>query len=376
MKVLILHASAGAGHKRAAEALAAAFRTADGDHQAAVHDILDFTPPLFHRTYAKGYLDIVRTVPELWGYMYARSDRRALHPHRKQIRAVFNKLNTRKFLRFYDDFAPDAVICTHFMPLEILATRARQEGGGAPLFCVVTDFAVHALWIMDGIARYYVATEEARRHLVRKGQPPERVKLTGIPIDPVFARSEPPEAARRKLGLRPDLPTLLLLGGGCGVGPTCELIASLRDLTLPCQALVVAGNNAKLKAEAEAAAATLRIPATIFGFVDNMHELMDAADVIVSKPGGLTSSEVLAKGKPMIVIDPIPGQEQRNCECLLEAGAALRLFEIEDAPYKIEMLLADAPRRARMAQNSRALGRPQAAAEIVADVVRGESATW
>ena len=367
MKLLILHASAGAGHKRAAEALAAAAQAADTGHDVCVRDILDFTPPIFHRTYAKGYLDIVRTMPELWGYMYARSDRRALLPHRKQIRSVFNKLNTQKFLRFYDDFAPDAVICTHFMPLEILATRARQEEAVVPLYCVVTDFAVHALWIMEGVTRYYVATEEARRHLVRKGQPPERVKLTGIPIDPVFARSVPPETARRKLGLRPELPALLLLSGGCGVGPTCELIASLRELTRSCQLLVVAGNNAKLKAEAEAAAATLRIPATIYGFVNNMHELMDAVDVVISKPGGLTSSEVLAKGKPMIVIDPIPGQEQRNCEYLLEAGAALRLFEIEDAPYKIETFLADAPHRTRMAQNARALGHPHAAAEIIAD---------
>ena len=370
MKTLILHASAGAGHKRAAEALSAAFQAAGSGHQVVVHDILNFTPPLFRRSYAKGYLDVVRTVPELWGYMYARSDRRALLPHRKKIRSVFNKLNTQKFLRFYDDFAPDAVICTHFMPLEILATRARQEGAGAPLYCVVTDFAVHSLWIMDGgVSRYYVATEEARRQLVRKGQPPERVKLTGIPVDPVFSRSEPPEAARRRLGLRPDLPTLLLLSGGCGVGPACELVASLRELTLPCQLLVVAGNNAQLKAEAESAAATLSFPAKAYGFVNNMHELMDAADIVISKPGGLTTSEVLAKGKPLIVIDPIPGQEQRNCECLLEAGAALRLFEVEDAPYKIQTLLSDAPRRSRMAQCAKALGRPQAAAEIVADVL-------
>jgi processive 1,2-diacylglycerol beta-glucosyltransferase len=368
MNLLILHASAGAGHKRAAEALAAAAQAAGG-HRVTVRDILDFTPPLFRRSYAKGYLDIVKSVPELWGYMYARSDRRALLPHRKQIRTVFNKLNTRKFLEFYDELAPDATICTHFMPLEILATRARQEGVGRAPFCVVTDFAVHALWIVEGVARYYVATEEARRQLLRKGQPPERVQLAGIPVDPIFGRSEPSEAARRRLGLRPDLPLLLLLSGGCGVGPACELVRSLRELTAPCQLLVVAGNNAELKQEAEEAAAALPFPCKVFGFVNNMHELMDAAEIVISKPGGLTSSEVLAKGKPLVVIDPIPGQEQRNCEHLLEAGAAVRLFEIEDAPCKIGALLADPARRSRMAASARALGRPQAAAEIVADVL-------
>jgi processive 1,2-diacylglycerol beta-glucosyltransferase len=370
MNLLILHAAAGAGHKRAAEALAAAAQAAGGEHRVTVRDILDFTPPLFRRTYAKGYLDVVKSVPELWGYMYARSDRRALLPHRQRIRSVFNKLNTRRFFEFHDELAPDATLCTHFLPLELLATRAREEPHARPPYGIVTDFAVHALWILDGVARYYVATEEARRQLLRKGQAPENVRVTGIPVDPVFGGGEPAGVARVRLGLDPDLPALLLLSGGCGVGPTCDLVRSLRELTTPCQLLVVAGNNAELRKEAEEAAAALPFPCRVYGFVTNMHELMDAADLVISKPGGLTSSEVLAKGKPMVVIEPIPGQEQRNCECLLEAGAAARVFEVEDAPCKIGALLADPARRARMAASAKALGRPHAAAEIVADVIR------
>jgi len=371
MKILILHASAGAGHKRAAEALAKAFRQVDPGNHVMVHDILDFTPAIFRRTYAKGYLDIVRHVPELWGYMYSQSDKKALDPKRKRIRAVFNKLNTPLFFKFFNDFDPDAVVCTHFMPLELLTTREKKGKIATPLFCVVTDFAVHALWILEGVARYYVATEEARRHLIRKGQAPERVRLTGIPIDPVFSRGEPQEAMRRKLGIRSDLPTLLLLSGGFGVGPTCDLIRSMRELTLPCQLLVVAGANEKMKKDAESAAAKLNIPVTVFGFVNNMHELMDASDIVISKPGGLTTSEVLAKGKPMIIIDPIPGQEQRNCEYLLEAGAAMRLFEVEDAPYKVQTLLGNKARLAQMRKNALALGKPRAAFDIVKDVMGG-----
>jgi processive 1,2-diacylglycerol beta-glucosyltransferase len=371
MKILILHASAGAGHKRAAEALAKAFRSEDAGNHVLVHDILDFTPPIFRRTYAKGYLDIVRRVPELWGYMYSQSDKKALDPKRKKIRSVFNKLNTPMFFKFYDEFNPDIAICTHFMPLELLSTREKKGKIRTPLFCVVTDFAVHALWIMEGVTRYYVATEEARRHLIRKGQSPERVKLTGIPIDPVFSHAEPQEAMRRKLAIRKDLPTVLLLSGGFGVGPTSSLIRSLHELMTPCQLLVVAGANEKMKKDAEAAAAGLRIPVAVFGFVNNMHELMDASDLVISKPGGLTTSEVLAKGKPMIIIDPIPGQEQRNGEYLLEAGAAVRLFEVEDAPYKIQTLLSDKPRLARMQKNALALGTPRAAFDIAKDATGG-----
>jgi processive 1,2-diacylglycerol beta-glucosyltransferase len=163
---------------------------------------------------------------------------------------------------------------------------------------------------------------------------------------------------------------VLLLSGGFGVGPTADLIRSLRELDMPCQFLVVAGANEKMKKEAEAAAAGLSLPVKVFGFVTNMHELMDASDVVISKPGGLTTSEVLAKGKPMIIIDPIPGQEQRNAESLLEAGAAMRLFEVEDAPYKIRLLLSDKARLARMRKSALALGKPRAAFDIVRDISR------
>ena len=302
MKVLILHASAGAGHKRAAEALAMAFRIESAGNHVMVHDILDFTPPIFRRTYAKGYLDIVRQIPELWGYMYSQSDKTALDPSRQKIRAVFNKLNTPLFFKFYDEFAPDVTVCTHFMPLELISTRAKRGKTDAPLFCVVTDFAVHALWIVERVTGYYVATEEARRQLIRKGQPPEHVKVTGIPIDPVFSQGLAPAEARKKLGVRPDIPTVLLLSGGFGVGPTADLIRSLREMDMPCQFMVVAGTNEKMKKDAEAAASGLSMPVKVFGFVNNMHELMDASDLVISKPGGLTTSEVLAKGRPMLII--------------------------------------------------------------------------
>jgi processive 1,2-diacylglycerol beta-glucosyltransferase len=235
---------------------------------------------------------------------------------------------------------------------------------------VVTDFAVHSLWIVDGVSAYYVATEEARRHLLRNGKPPADVAVTGIPIDPVFAARTPPETARKALGLDPRLPAVLVLSGGFGVGPTVELISAFREATRPCQLVVVAGANEKLRKQAEAAASGLGPPVKVFGFVNNIHELMDAADVVITKPGGLTSSEVLAKGKPMIIIDPIPGQEQRNCEHLLEGGAALRLFDVQDAPYKVERLLSDRKRLEEMRRDAEQLGRPQAARDIVQDIIR------
>lgn len=370
MKLLILHASAGAGHKRAAEALAKAFEAARPPADVTVRDILDFTPPLFRRTYARGYLDLVRRAPELWGYVYARTDRKAQDPWRRKVRSAFNKINAPLFLRYARDLHPDAIVCTHFMPLELISTAKRKGRLDTPLYCVVTDFAVHALWMVEGVNGYYVSTEDARQHLLRQGVGAERVSLTGIPIDPVFSLKPGGAASRARLGIDPELPMVLVLSGGFGVGPAVDLIRSFRGSEVRCQMVVVAGANESLRQQAEEAAREIRQPVKVYGFVNNMHELMDAADVVVTKPGGLTSSEVLAKGLPMLIVDPIPGQEQRNAEHLLESGAALRLFDIQDAPWKVSSMLEDPTRLAEMRRRAAALGRPSAAEEIVKDIVR------
>lgn len=370
MKVSILHASAGQGHKRAADALAKAFRSERRDSVVSVQDVLDFTPLVFRKTYAEGYLRIVRRVPELWGYMYSQTDRKSVLPWRRKVRSAFNKVNARRFLRFCDEFEPDIVVCTHFMPLEVLSHRGRGRCGSAPLFCCVTDFAVHSLWITENVDGYYVATDEGKRQLVRRGQRADRVVVSGIPIDPVFATSEPKAVARRRLGLNPTLSTVLVLSGGFGVGPTTNLVRAFRETPIDGQIIVVAGANEKLRRQAQAEASRSRTPTVVYGFVNNIHEMMDAADLVITKPGGLTSSEVLAKGIPMMIVDPIPGQEQRNCEYLLEAGAAVRLFDIEDAPHKVNRLLRDRSLLAEMRTRAVRTGRPDAAVTIVRDIVR------
>ena len=369
MRVLILHASAGAGHRRAAEALAKAFGMRAARAKITVADILDYTPPVFRQTYADGYLRLVRKAPELWGYLFSHSDRNASKPWQRKVRSAFNRVNVTALTRFLAQFQPDMVLCTHFMALEVLSTRARRRKFSCPYYGVVTDFAVHTLWIVEGVACYYVANEDARRQLLRRGQPADRVVASGIPIDPVFAETADPAAVRTQLGLDPSRPTILLSSGGYGVGSIPEIIRAFAGADLNCQLIAVTGNNARMREDALKAARGVSIPVAVLGLVNNMHELMDAADLIVSKPGGLTTSEALAKGKPVIVTDPIPGQEQRNCEHLLESGAALRLFETGDAPHRVRMLLDNPERLEQMKENARQLGRPNAALEIADDVL-------
>jgi processive 1,2-diacylglycerol beta-glucosyltransferase len=370
VKILLLFAGAGTGHRRAAEALAKALRLERPDADTTVADILDFTPALYRDTYAKGYLRVVRTAPELWGYMYASSDRKAAIPWRRKVRSAFNHINTGSLRSFLADLHPDAVVCTHFMPLEVLSAPGMLRRCPVPRYCVITDIAVHSLWIVHDTHGYFVATEYARRHLVRRGIAADRIEALGIPVDPAFESAAPAADARRKLGVADDLPTALVMGGGFGVGPTLDLLRSFRGQPARLQLLVIAGANEHLRRDAEAVRAELSFPVHVHGFVDNVPELMSAADVVISKPGGLTLSEVMALGKPMVIVDPIPGQEQRNCEYLLEAGAATRVYEMDGAAYRILSLLNDTPRLARMGECARRVGRPRSARDIAGSILR------
>ncbi len=363
MKALLIHASAGAGHRRAAEALATVFQGTGAE--ASVCDILDFTPPLFRRTYAHGYLNVVRTVPELWGYVYTQTDRKGLRPWERRLRTTFNKLNTLSFSRFLKSTRPDVVICTHFLPLELLGDRQWRGSKRPMLYGVVTDFSAHSLWAARNVDGYFVATEEARLQLSRRGCPLDRIRVTGIPVDPEFARRRPQPEMRKRLGLSADLPVVLILCGGFGVGAAADVVRAFKADRIRAQLVIVAGRNETLRREVASEVSHLPMPAVVHGFVDNMHEFINAADIVMSKPGGLTAAEVLAQGKPLVIVDPIPGQEQRNGEYLLEAGAAVRLLEAADAPWKIRSLIETPQRLERLRDGAQQIARPNAAFDIV-----------
>lgn len=368
MKILILHASAGAGHRRAAEALSDAFAAAGAE--PVVRDILDFTPPVFRKTYAAGYLNMVRAAPELWGYVYGVTDRNCRRPWERRLRLTFNRLNTILFSRFYRKTAPDAVVCTHFMPLELLGAQLRKVVDPAPLFGVVTDFAVHSLWVADGVDAYAVASDESGRQLIRRGVPAGDVHVTGIPVAREFSRTGGGGVGRLRLGLAPDKPVILVLCGGFGVGPAEDILKAFMKHPFDAQLVLVAGNNRPLERSLRRLAADGSMACFVFGFVSRLHELVSVADVVVSKPGGLTASEVLAAGRPLVITDPIPGQEQRNGEWLLEKGAAVRLMEPGDAPDKIAGLLADPVRMEALQQAALRAAHPEAAAFIAGLVMK------
>lgn len=371
--LLLLHATAGAGHTRAAQAVSAALRQLEAPAHHVV-DTLACTSSLFRKLYAQAYIDLVQRAPELWGHLYDRYD--VVKPPRSKTaraRLAFDKANSTRFKDLLAATQPRAILCTHFLPMALLSDLKGRGKLATPVHAVVTDVSPHAFWVYPHIEHYHVATEVGARELQRKGIAPERISVSGIPIDPVFAERTPAAAMRATLGL-PERPTVLLLSGGFGVGPLVAMLDSFAgegfvDNDCGLSLVVVAGRNAELEAACRERAKTLKLPVTVHGFVTNIHQLMDAADLVVTKPGGLTTNEVLAKGKPMALVAPIPGQEQRNCDYLLEEGAAVRLHDEPDAAWHLARWLGDAARMAEMRANAERIARAQAAADVARRLV-------
>ncbi len=365
-KVLILSASAGAGHMRAADAVERAFRLAGAALEMKHVDTLQYTNKLFRHLYSKAYIDLVNKSPELLGWFYDHLDRPWKNERR---RLALDKLNTRPFVRMLESFRPDITVCTHFLPAEIISWLKAKGHVSFHQSVVVTDFDVHAMWLCHHYEQYFVALDETREHLVRLGIPASKVTTSGIPIDPVFAEAKDKREMRLKHGLKPDVTTLLVSAGGFGVGPVEHMLQSLAEMKHPAQIVALCGRNAELKSSLEAAAARLppahHVNIKPVGFTTEMDEYMSAADILLGKPGGLTTSEALAKGLVFVIVNPIPGQEERNSDHLLERGVAIRCNNLPVLAYKLDRLLEDPARFASMQANARRMARPDAARDIV-----------
>lgn len=366
MRVLIATVTAGAGHLQAALALEEAWRSFRPRDTLRRVDVLDYTPKLYRKIYSEGYVKLVSHAPELYRLAFRKSDDPGLMRKLTRLRKVLGPLPARRFIRFLGDYRPDAVLCPHFLPLEILGSLDRDPAARKPyLVGIVTDFEAHALWMERSVDLYCVAAEETKARLVARGVPAGRVVVTGIPVSVRFGRRVDPAQARKGIGLRDDLPVLLVLSGGFGVGPIGRILAEIDRLGRRVQVVVVCGRNEELRREI--AAQDRRHPTHVFGFVANMHELMAAADLILTKPGGLTSSEALAMGKPLVLLDPIPGQEEENADFLLEHGAAVKVSRVEDLPFRLERLVGS-PKLAAISRAAASLGRPDAGMRICREV--------
>src|SRR5262245_43373866 len=280
MRVLVTTVTAGGGHIQAAAALEEAWKAACPGDEVTRVDLLDLVPTLQRKVYAEGYIKLVEHAPELYDLFFEKTDNPRRLRQLATLRRRFAEHTNRKFVRFFRQFDPKAVLCTHFLPLEVLGSLKGRRGITPFPFtaCVITDFEAHALWMEAVVDLYCVAADETKARLVARSVESERVAVTGIPVSARFSQPLDLATIRRRSGLRDDLTTILVLGGGFGMGPVGEILTALDQVKRELQIVVVAGRNTELRREL--GARDRRHPTHVLGFVSNMHEWMAVADLI------------------------------------------------------------------------------------------------
>ncbi|MEW6274505.1 MAG: glycosyltransferase [Bacillota bacterium] len=375
-RVLILSVSAGMGHLQAALAIKKALHEMKPDAEVAILDTFRYINPFLDKVLFGTYIEMLKITPIVYGYLYhlAEKGQPLSEAGKEEFNRLLNRLAAPKLIRLLGDFRPQAVVCTHPFPVGILDNLKQRGHFFSPVAATLTDFTVHPFWVFSRVDLFTVAAPELQSSFRGYGIDPGRVHAVGIPINSCFARPVERRAVQNRLGLDPDLPTALIIGGGLGMGPLADIVKALGNSPLSLQMIVVTGNNNSLKAKLERMLASLRNPIKVLGFVDNIHELMAASDFMVGKAGGLTCAEALARGLPIFIVDPLPGQEVRNAEFLTGQGAAVQVNNVRELVQKIEDCLRGPERLQKMADKARRLGKPLAArdtARLIASLVAG-----
>ena len=347
-RILILSTSAGAGHNRAAEAISESAKAYCPGVETEWVDSLKYTNKVFAKLYEQSYVWMASYSPSLWGILYKQAAKNNEHKKINQLIELHDRLTYRKLMEHVEAFKPDLAICTHFLPANVLLAKRV----GIPVYLVITDFDAHALWVHKKARGYFVASDEVKVQLARYGYPSGQIRTTGIPIHPMFSQ-------------------ILFMSGGFGMGHMEEALERILAIPLPFSLTVVAGKNEAMRKKLEKIAAGR---AAVHGFVGNVHDLMGKSDLIITKAGGLTVSECLAKKLPMVIFSPIPGQEECNADYLLEHGCAVKARTLDVLDYKILELLENPARLDMMRRACGAVARASAGRDVLRHVLDENSA--
>jgi processive 1,2-diacylglycerol beta-glucosyltransferase len=367
-KILLLSVSAGAGHVRAADAVHA--HAGRPGVQVRHIDLMTLVSGPLRRIYVDLYLLLVRRLPALWGLVYRLTDRAPGAGWTGRLCRQAARLSERALLREIDAFAPDIIVCTHFLPAEILSALLARGRLRCPVWVQVTDYDLHRAWVHPHMAGYFAAGERVVRRLRELGVNEADIHLNAMPVMPDFAQAPPRQQCAQALGLDPRATTVLLMGGGAGLGRLDDIAGRLLRQHPGLQLIVVAGRNAQALAALRVLAPRYPKRLLAFGFTDQIAKLMACADLVVTKPGGLTCAECLAIGVPMIANAPIPGQEMHNADYLREQGVALTALDPQALDVKLHHLLANPAMLGAMRQRARALGRPDGAPLLVDTILQ------
>lgn len=366
MRCLIVHASAGAGHRKAAEAVYHRFRQSDPDSSHTLCDILDYCDGFYRFCYRAGYSFLINRAPWLWGMLFTLTSAPGIARILRWWISLNNIWHTRRFARYLVNQQFDCIIATHFLPPEVAAALKKNSRIQSRIYSVITDYGVHPFWVSDGIDEYIVATERTKEILSGMGVDAQRISVLGIPVDAPYALDRSRAQACEELGLKSDMFTVLVVTGSFGIGPLREIARELSSEDL--QLLVVCARNDRLKGRLQQDAyAGVRV----YGFVDNMPDLMAATDVIVTKPGGLTVTEVLARRIVPVFIAAIPGQESENVRVLGCYGVGVAAESVSQVKACVRAYQRDEKRIEDVRSAIERIRKPHSAKELYEQVRAG-----
>lgn len=355
MNILFLTVSAGEGHNRVSNTVSEYIENNYSSHRTKIIDTFNYVNPNLHRLIIETYLKSIKYVPEIYSFIYKKTE--LPHSPILDISELFNKfILSKKLFKLIDNFSADIIICTHPFPAEAMSIMKKKNKINIPLISILTDYAIHPSWINNEIDYYILPSDKFVYELDYWKIPKEKAKFFGIPIDSIFSLKKDPNLLKQKFNLDNKF-TILLMGGGLGLGKIGETLEHIFNYNLDVQVLVVTGKNYELKSYLD----RLHKPnLRVYGYVNNIDELMSVSDIIITKPGGITTTEAINKELPLIIPWHLPGQEKRNTDFILNNGLGMVATTQNALISCINMLKNDSQQYNYFKQNMQRMKKPNA----------------
>lgn len=360
-RIILMYISEVSGHHNATLAIEKAIKILSSKAEILNINAFNYTNPISEKIVNCLYMSVIQRTPKIWDYLY---DNPKVIKKIEGLKAAIHKFNSPKLKILFNKFKPDAIACTQAFPCGMVADFKKTYNSAIPLVAVLTDYIPHSYWIYDSIDYYITPSQEVTNRLIKKGVLPGKIKSYGIPIDPKFNADYDRNKITQKLKLEPNLFTLLVMGGGHGLGPIKKIIGLLNKIKTELQIIVVTGINRKLYNFLIKNTVRYKKRVLAFEYIDNIDELMSVSDIIITKPGGITTAEALAKNIPMIIVRPIPGQEVSNTFYLTQMQAAIKIDRLNDITAIVEDLTANPAKLKSFSESARGIGKPNASLDI------------
>lgn len=360
-RIILMYISEVSGHHSATVAIEKAIKMLSPDTEVLNINAFNYTNPISEKIINRLYMGVIKATPKIWDYLY---DNPNIVKKLTRIKESIHRFNTPKLKTLFDKFRPDAIVCTQAFPCGMVADYKKSYNSNLPLVAVLTDYIPHSYWIYDNVDYYIVPSEEVALRLIKKGVESSKVKPLGIPFDPEFNQRVSKDEVLRQLGLNPGIPTILIMGGGQGLGPIKTIVKSLKKVKTGLQAIIVTGANKKLYKSLKKALKKYKKKILVFGYTNKISEFMSISDIIVTKPGGVTTAEALSKKLPMVIVKPIPGQEANNTAYLLEKQAAIKTDDAKNINLLFDDLLLNRSKLEKLSLAASRISKPNASLNI------------